>query len=119
MTRKMSRTQRRTTFVELAGEMFDNLEQWYDENPEASFGEIESQARQERRKLMGTGLQVLINGRETGMQPEAPACPQCGQALEFEGYRKWTLHGLEGETVLERAYYVCSLCEAETFFPPG
>jgi len=27
--------------------------------------------------------------------------------------------GLEGETELERAYYVCRGCEEQTLFPPG
>jgi hypothetical protein len=26
---------------------------------------------------------------------------------------------LEGDTELERAYYVCPKCEGETIFPPG
>ena len=68
---------------------------------------------------MGHGLAVVINGRDTGFQLEEPACPQCGQALEFVGYRPWRVSGLEGETELERAYYVCRDCEKQTLFPPG
>ncbi len=96
--------------------MFDELEDWYDENEEATFGEIEQVARQKRRKLMGEGLEHLINGRDTGQEPEGITCPGCGEVMEFKGYPEWTVKGLEGETQLERAYYVCSC--GETIFPP-
>jgi hypothetical protein len=45
MTQAMSRAQRRTAFLERVIQMFDALEDWYDEHPDASFGEIEAEAR--------------------------------------------------------------------------
>jgi hypothetical protein len=39
--------------------------------------------------------------------------------MEFKEYRRWGISGLEGETVLMRAYYVCPDCTGETLFPPG
>ena len=119
MYRQMSRAQREAVFVEKAAQMYGALEEWYDQHPEASFGEIEAEARRLRRELMGEGLAVLINGRDTGYQPEAPLCAVCDQAMEFKGHRRWGISGLEGETVLMRAYYVCPECEGETLFPPG
>lgn len=118
MARQMSRARRRALCMKLAEEMFANLEAWYDAHPDASFGEIEQQARQERRQLMGEVLAVLINGRDTGVG-EVPRCERCGAEMEFKGYREWTVHGLEGETRLERGYYVCPQCEGQTVFPPG
>jgi hypothetical protein len=99
--------------------MYSVLEDWYDEHPEASFGEIEEATRCLRRELMGETLAVLINGRDTGYQWEAPKCEVCGQEMRFKGHRAWGICGLEGETHLMRAYYVCSECEGETLFPPG
>ncbi len=119
MSYTKSRAQRRAAFVEMALQAFDNLENWYDQHPEASFGEIEAEARRQRRELMGQALAVLINGRDTGLQTEAPVCESCGQRMQFEGYRPWTLKGLEGDTQLMRAYYVCATCSGQTFFPPG
>jgi hypothetical protein len=119
MTRKMTSAQRRAAFLEKAGQMHDQLEKWYDEHPEADFGEIETEVRKRRRELMGEEMGILVNGRDTGYQVIAPRCEQCGQEMDFEGYRKWCLHGLEGDTILERAYYVCPECEGETIFPPG
>ena len=119
MYRQMSRAQREAAFLEKATQMYVALEDWYDEHPEASFGEIEAEARRLRRELMGEGLAVLINGRDTGFQLEAPPCSVCGQAMKYKGHRRWGISGLEGETALMRAYYVCSDCEGETLFPPG
>ena len=98
--------------------MFEGLEEWYDQHPTASFGEIEAEARQRRRELMGKGLAVLINGRETGYQIEPPACPTCGKPMDFEDYRAKTVYGLEGDSALSRAYYVCSHCAEQTLSPP-
>jgi hypothetical protein len=119
MPRLQSRVQREAEFLEVATNMYGQLEDWYDQHLTASFGEIETEARRLRRELMGVGLAVLINGRDTGFQLDAPPCPHCGQPQQFVGYRPWRVSGLEGETELERAYYVCRECEAQTFFPLG
>ena len=119
MAHTMSRTQRRVAFLECASQMFDALEEWYDAQPDASFGEIEAEARRQRRELMGQALAILVNGRDRGFQLEAPRCKKCRQPMEFQRYRGWTIYGLEGYTKLERAYYVCPSCAGETLFPPG
>jgi hypothetical protein len=116
---RLSRAQRREAFLKLAGEHFDQLEAWYGEHPEASFGEIEAIAREQRRALMGAALSLLINSQDSGYQLSAPRCAQCGQAMHFEGYRSKTIVGLEGDSVLQRAYYVCPAGHRETLFPPG
>jgi hypothetical protein len=115
----MSRTQRQAAFLEVAARSFDQLEAWYDEHPEASFGEIEAKAREVRREMMGIGLEIVINGRDTGQRTSPPTCPGCGKPMRFERYSPFTIHGLEGDTELNRAYYVCRQCERQTVFPPG
>lgn len=117
--RRQSRAERRMAFAQAALRAFDGLEEWYDTHPDASFGAIEAEARQRRRELMGQGLSLLINGRETGDHTAAPTCAGCGQPLEFEDYRTRTVYGLEGDSDLSRAYYVCSRCTGQTLFPPG
>jgi len=119
MTRTLSRERRRAAFLEKARQMFDHLEGWYDEHTEASFGEIEAESRKQRRELMGEAIGILVNGRDTGSQVEKLCCEKCGSEMSFEGYRRWEVHGLEGDTALERAYYVCPECEGETIFPLG
>ncbi len=63
-----------------AEHMFEEIEAWYDQNPAASFEEIEKRARQARRKMMGESLGVVINGRDVGKTEEAPKCDQCRDA---------------------------------------
>lgn len=118
MTRTMSRSQREEAFVEKARELFYELEEWYDQHPEATFGELELKARQSRRKMMGKGLELLVNGRDTGQQAQRPTCSECEQPMSFKGHRPKWVQGLEGESQLERAYYVCPDCNGETIFPP-
>jgi hypothetical protein len=119
MARRMSRAQRREAFLAQANAMFDALEAWYDNHPDASFGEIEQEARAQRRAFMGRALAITINGRDTGQQVDPPRCTVCGTEMDFEDYRNWTVHSLEGDTTLERAYYVCPRCERQGLFPPG
>ncbi|HSM55477.1 MAG TPA: hypothetical protein VK879_04910 [Candidatus Sulfomarinibacteraceae bacterium] len=119
MSRRMSREERKKAFLRKAEAMFEELEGWYDAHPEATFGEIEAEARQQRRELMGEALEVLVNGRDVGKVEEGPACQACGRGMKFKGYRRKKVVGLEGESLLERAYYVCPECEGETIFPPG
>jgi hypothetical protein len=119
MARRMSRAQRRDAFLAEANKMFEAVEAWYDDHPDASFGEIEQEARVRRRAFMGQALAILVNGRDTGQQIDPPRCRICSAKMDFEDYRDWTLHGLEGDTTLERAYYVCPRCEREGLFPPG
>jgi len=56
----MSRVQRRAAFLESAARMYNQLEDWYDQHPDATFGEIEAQARHYRLKLMGETIALMI-----------------------------------------------------------
>jgi len=114
----MSHRQRKEAFLQAADEMYESLEEWYDDHPEATYGEIELEARRQRRTLMGRALEILVNGRDTGFQATEVPCPRCGAAMDFKAYLPWTIRGLEGDVELERAYYVCPHCAGETFFPP-
>jgi hypothetical protein len=119
MAPTQSRSQRKVAFLQAADEMYERLEAWYDAHPTATFEEIEAAVRPQRRELVGGLLATLIVGRDSGFQVSAPPCPQCQQPLTFEGYRPWTVKGLEGDSVLARAYYVCPACAGQTFSPSG
>ena len=119
MVEPRSRAQREAEFIDAARQMYAGLEEWYDQHPDASFGEIEVEARRRRRVLMGHALKILINERDSGYQLTPPMCPTCEQPMRFERYRPWHVCSLEGDTTLERAYYVCPRCEGQTLFPLG
>jgi ribosomal protein S27AE len=119
MPRRESRRQRKAEFMQAAEAMYERMEDWYDAHPDASFEEIEAELRQRRRELMGSTLETLIVGRDSGLAVAPPTCPKCGQAMTFEGYRPWTVKGLEGDSTLARAYYTCPACGARGFSPSG
>ena len=119
MSRPQSRPRRKAAFMAEAERMYEKLEEWYNQHPEASFGEIKAEARKYRRQLMGKTMEQLVNGRDNGAQVESPKCQECGGVMEFEGYSGWGVHGLEGDSRLERAYYVCPQCKGQTLFPLG
>lgn len=119
MVRRMSRAGRKAAFLREADKAFEELEQWYETHPDATFAEIEAKAREKRRELMGRGLEILVNGHGTGAEEPPPYCPQCGAEMALHSYRPKKVRGLEGDSVLERAYYVCPQGCGETFFPPG
>ena|SRR5437867_1043741 len=114
-----SRAQRREQFMKRAGEMYEALEDWYDAHPAATFGEIEQQARDQRRRLMGETLEILINQRAHPVELKPPVCPTCGSVMQLHALRGKTVHGLEGRTRVERSYYVCPEGCGQTAFPPG
>ena len=118
MSRPMSRLERKKAFMQKAEKMFDEIDDWYEQNPNASFEEIESRAREARREMMGKSLGVVINGRDIGKTTESPECEQCEEEMVFKDYRNKTVYGVEGDTQLERAYYVCEKCAGQTLFPP-
>jgi len=115
MAPTQSRSERKAAFLQAASEMYERLEAWYAAHPAATFEEIEAEVRPPRRELLGGLLATLIVGRDSGYQPSAPPCRKCGQPMMFETYRLWTVKGLEGDSVLERAYYVCAACTGRLF----
>jgi hypothetical protein len=118
MTYHKSRSQRETAFLEVATRLYAQLEDWYDQHPNASFGEFEIEARRVRQELMGHGLALVITGRETDARVKLPKCPQCCQSMEFTGYRPWSAASPVRETEIQPACYVCRACEKQTFIHP-
>lgn len=115
----VSRAQRREQFMRRAGEMYEALEDWYEAHPQATFGEIEQQARQRRRELMGEALGILVNQRAHSVELNPPVCASCGRPMKLHERRGKEVRGLEGRTRVERNYYVCPEGCGETAFPPG
>jgi hypothetical protein len=118
MTYRKSRAQRETAFLEVAARLYAQLEDWYDQHPTASLGELEIETRRVRQELMRHWLGLIIDGHDMGIQVEPPKCPRCDQPMQFVGYRPWNLSGLDSDTDSQPAYYVCRGCEKQIRFHP-
>ncbi|HXV97229.1 MAG TPA: hypothetical protein VEC93_02320 [Anaerolineae bacterium] len=104
---------------EAMGQMYEELWQWREEHPEATFDEIASQVTPRRRAVMAEVLQALARQHGSGQVPEGQMCPDCEGVMRYKGEPKRGVeHYLEGETALKRAYYYCPAC-GSGLFPPG
>jgi hypothetical protein len=83
---------------------------------EATYDEMESKLGEERRGFFGRFLEQSLRQGDLGAKPEAPLCKRCGKPMKFKGYPKKTVHGLETDARIARAYYVCPTCKVG-FFP--
>jgi hypothetical protein len=100
-----------------AEEMYDELCEWREAHPEASFDEIANQVTPRRQELMGELLSQLALQQGSGEVVEGLTCEVCGQELTYKGQPRRAVEHLEGETRLKRAYYHCVHCEGG-IFPP-
>ena len=83
------------------GQMYDELWQWREEHPQASFDEIAAQVTPRRRAVVAEMLKALAGQHGLGQEVEGKRCPECGGAMEYKGEPKREIeHYLEGETEL-------------------
>lgn len=115
---RRTRSEAREAFLEEAGELWDRFNEWLDAHPEATFDEMEEELGRQRRAVLGGFLELSLKRGDLGAMVEAPLCKECGQPMEFKGYPDKSIHGLEVDARLPRAYYVCPSCKAG-LFPPG
>jgi hypothetical protein len=99
-------------------QMWEELHDWREKHPEASFDEIAAQVTPRRRTIIGRLLAQLASQHGDGEVIEGLACPECGQAMSYKGRPSRDVEHLEGELELARAYYYCAPCESG-LFPPG
>jgi YgiT-type zinc finger domain-containing protein len=98
------------------------MEKWREENPQATFREIEEELDRRlselRARMLGDVAQRSAKA-EWKKGPGAPVCSNCGAVLEAKGKKKRTLQTRGGRGVeLEREYGVCPKC-GQGLFPPG
>ena len=99
-------------------QMWEELHQWREEHPEASFDEIAAQVTPRRRAIMGKMLAQLACQHGDGEVVEGLLCSDCGQPMSYKGAPSRDVEHLEGELALGRAYYHCAHCKSG-LFPPG
>ena len=115
---RLTRAEAKEKFMERAEELWEDFNEWYQDNPEATFDEIEAELGKRRREVVGEFVQLSLRQGDLGAEAEPPKCEKCGKPMAFQGYRKKKVHGLEVDAELPRAYYHCSTCGVG-FFPPG
>ncbi len=108
--------QGKTEFLRAAEAMYERLQEWREQNLDASFDEIAEQVTPQRRELMGVLLKQLAE--QADEQVYAPQCESCGQEMVYKGTSGRGVVHSEGESGLERCYYHCPDCESG-LFPPG
>jgi YgiT-type zinc finger domain-containing protein len=98
------------------------MDEWRQQNPQATFREIEEELDRrlsELRARMLADLAISSAKAEWKKGAGAPKCPNCGAVLEAKGKKKRTLQTRGGRGVeLEREYGVCPKC-GQGLFPPG
>lgn len=115
---RLTRAEAKEKFMERAEELWEDFNEWYQDNPEATFDEIEAELGKRRREVVGEFVQLSLRQGDLGAEAEPPKCKKCGKPMTFQGYRKKKVHGLEVDAEIPRAYYHCSTCGVG-LFPPG
>ncbi len=113
----MGKSEGKAEYMRAAEAMYEELREWREAHPEASFDEIAAQVTPKRRELMGELLGQLAQQQGDGRY-EATLCESCGETLSASGRRKRRIVHAEGEVEVVRAYHHCAEC-GSGLFPPG
>lgn len=115
---------KRHEWIELFRQKSEEVSQWREERPKATFNEIEAEVDKQLASVRTKMLQELVlesklrNLSELN-ETERPTCPYCGKPLAANGQQKRriiTTHNQEVE--LERSKGYCRGCKI-SLFPPG
>ncbi len=118
MSQRKSEERKRAEFLEAAASMYDELVDWREEHPEASFDEIASAVGVERRQLMGQLLEGLATQHAAEVEALEVMCPACQEKSEGKGQQERAVNHREGDVSFRRGYRYCQQC-GSGFFPPG
>ncbi|GAC1470097.1 MAG: hypothetical protein PVSMB2_38450 [Ktedonobacteraceae bacterium] len=107
----------------LSESVFQEMEAWRKEHPQATFKEIEDELD---GRLSGVRAQMLADLAQQSEKREwsgheheqRPRCPTCGSPLQARGKHERSLATQGGKEVkLSRSYGTCPQC-GSGFFPP-
>jgi hypothetical protein len=118
MSAQLNSQEARARFEEEAQALWEQMDHWMDEHPEATLKEMEQHLRVLRREFGAKLVALQLLKRGAGVQDQPVACPQCGRRMEYKGILEKPVVGIEVEGKLPRAYYHCPHC-GEGLFPPG
>jgi YgiT-type zinc finger domain-containing protein len=106
----------------LSEEIISGIAEWRQQNPRATFREIEAEVDKRlavlRARMLSDAALRSAQAEWDGADREV-VCPNCGARLEQKGKKKRKLQTRGGQEVeLEREYGVCPQC-GQGIFPPG
>ena len=105
----------------LSDEIVSGLTEWRQQNPQATFGDIERETMKRMGQLQPRMMQELAM-ESTDKDWEAangPICPECGKEMKKSSEEERQLQAQGGhKVVLRRSYAICPACGAG-IFPPG
>jgi len=102
-------------------EIVSGLTEWRQQNPQATFGEIERETMKRMGQLQARMMQELAmeSAAQAWEAASGPKCPECGERMKRSSEQERRLQAQGGhEIVLKRTYAICPRCGAG-FFPPG
>ncbi len=115
---KKSREELKAEYLAEAGELFDELLDWDDENERPNLTQIEDVVL-ELRKRFGERITEKLILRQAQRQPaERVYCEQCGDEMKPKGQKGNQVETRVGNLKIEREHYYCPRCKLGNF-PPG
>lgn len=117
----MKREEKRREWGALSEDILNDIAQWREQNPKATFREIEDEIDKRLSELRAQVLSDTANqsARARWETAEGVVCPECGAKLVKKGRKKRMLLTRDGRVIeLERDYAICPGC-GQGIFPPG
>jgi YgiT-type zinc finger domain-containing protein len=105
----------------MSSEIVSGLTEWRQQNPEATFCEIERETMKRMGQLQARMMQeIAMESAVKDWEAEnGPKCAECGEKMKKSSTEERRLQAQGGhEIVLERTYAICPKCGAG-IFPPG
>lgn len=115
---KKTREQLKTALMGQVEEAIERMLEWLEVHPSFTLSELEDFVLQLRQEVGVTVAEAAVGQLQSKQPVEAPACPTCGERMEYKGQREKGVASRLGTVELERSHYYCPRCQAG-LFPPG
>jgi hypothetical protein len=115
---KKSREELKAEYLAEAGELFDELMDWDDENERPNLTQIEDIVLELRKRFGERITEKLILRQEQRQPAERVNCEECGDEMKPKGLKGNQVETRAGNRKIEREHYYCPRCKLG-IFPPG
>ena len=115
---KKSREELKAEYLAEAGELFDELMDWDDENERPNLTQIEDIVLELRKRFGERITEKLLLRQEQRQPAERVYCEVCGDEMKPKGLKGNQVETRVGNLKIEREHYYCPRCK-RGIFPPG